>query len=723
MANTTLLGSIRKKFWLIITVIGVSLLAFVVDPQSISNFSLVSKDVLGKVNGEKILVSEYNELLDQASSNQQFQNMPKNMLASRVWDQLVQQKIIENKFNNLGLEVTEEMVNKYISKDPQIAQNPEFQGQNGKFSMEKLEAFINTKSEEAKKGDPQAIQQVKSWNQTKNNLKQSLMSNTYFGLISSGLLSNQSEVDFVKKELQKNATAKYVKLPYSEHTNKAGKISDEEIETYINANAKQFKVKENRDLGYVLFASEPSQKDLQTTLQQMSSFTSGKIETDKVTGITDTIQAFGSVKNDSLYVMTHSEQPYSPNYFYEEQLPAELQSFAKSASVGSVNSPIRIQNFYILSKLQDKKGIIDSIEVSHILIGHAETTQKINKRSKAEAKALAEDALAKIKATPLKFYELLALTDDKGSIQSGGKYVVRYGDNQFVPEFISFANNNSVGTINVIETAFGYHIIKVDRKSNAKTGYKLANIVKNIQLSSETSSKIYKQASTLIQNTKAKSLSEFANQARKNKYKYFTANGIEYFGAINNLNTDKDQEIIKWAFDKKRDLGETSMFTTANGDYIITYLAGINEEGVETVKKARERVEPILRNQKIAKALQEEINKISNKDLTSIATKYKKQVVSTNTMLASSFFEGVNEPKVIGELFALKNNQTSKPIEGKEGVYIVQLHSIKSNAQLPMDNEQITIQLNTLNKRNVDTLFKDIKDESDITDRRQKILQ
>ena len=723
MSNTTVLGSIRSKIWLILVVIGISLLAFIFDPQTISNFSLVSRDVVGKVNGEKILVSDFNDMLDQVSNNPQFQGMPRNMLAIRIWDEMVQQKVIEEKFKNLGLEVTDAAVTKYISQDPQVAQNPEFQDQSGKFSMARLEAWINTKTEEAKKGNTQAVQQIRVWEMTQKNIKKSLITNGYLKLVSVGLMSNDAEVAFIKKQLVKKAKANYVKLPYSEFVKKAGKISDDEIQEYIEKNPKQFEVKENRDLGYVLFAAEPSKKDMDVSLNEINSYITGKISTDAKTGITDTIQAFGSVKNDSLYVVTYSEQPYTNNYFVEGQLPPELQNFAKSASVGSVSQPIKIQNIFILSKLEDKRNIVDSTEVSHILIGHSETAQKINKRSRAEALSMAENLLGQIKSNPMKFYESLSLSDDKGSIQTGGKYVVIRGQNQFVPEFINFAENNSVGTIDIVESQFGFHIMKVDKKSAPKMGYKLANIVKTIQLSPETTSSLYKKATTLIQKTKGKSLSEFANYSRRNGFKYFTSDGIEYFGTLNNLNSDKDQEIIKWAFDKKRELGETNMFTTSNGDYIVTYLSGINEEGLESVKKARNKVEPILRNQKIAKAIEEEISKMGNKTLSAVAQKYGKSIKSTEVLLAGNVVDGVNEPKVVGSIFALKTNQTSKLIDGNEGVYLVQQQSLITDSSFPIDDNQIKIQLDYMNRNNLQTIMKDIKDQSDILDNRKNVLQ
>ncbi|MFA9290858.1 MAG: SurA N-terminal domain-containing protein, partial [Solirubrobacteraceae bacterium] len=388
LPRKTILESIRQKVWLIIVVIALSLLALVIDPSSLTNFSFQSKDILGKVNGTKISVNQFNEMLEVVSKNPQYQNFSKSILSNQAWEQLVQKTILQDKFENIGLEITDGLLYKYIAQDPQMQNNPEFSDGKGKFSLIKFESWLKEKQELAKTGNEEALQQVNNWNQTKKNLTDNLITNQYVGLISSGLTVNKNEVDFLKNDLQKKATINYVKIPYQEHLNKVGKITDEEIEEYIKQNKKQFKVKENRDLSYVFLQSEPTVSDVSMALQTMNGFLNGKIEKINSTGIIDTIQSFSSVKNDSLYVMTHSEQPFTSVYFSENQLPIELQSFVKSGGIGSISTAIKIQNAFVLSKIIDKRAITDSIEVSHILIGHSETAQKINSRSKAEASKL-----------------------------------------------------------------------------------------------------------------------------------------------------------------------------------------------------------------------------------------------------------------------------------------------------------------------------------------------
>ena len=46
------------------------------------------------------------------------------------------------------------------------------------------------------------------------------------------------------------------------------------------------------------------------------------------------------------------------------------------------------------------------------------------------------------------------------------------------------------------------------------------------------------------------------------------------------LGTDKDEEVLAWAFNDERSKGDSNIFTTGNGDYIVAYLNGKQEAGI-----------------------------------------------------------------------------------------------------------------------------------------------
>jgi peptidyl-prolyl cis-trans isomerase D len=68
------------------------------------------------------------------------------------------------------------------------------------------------------------------------------------------------------------------------------------------------------------------------------------------------------------------------------------------------------------------------------------------------------------------------------------------------------------------------------------------------------------------------------------------------------LNTDKDADIIAWAFDKKRNKGDTDIFTVeGTGDRIVAYFVGKQEEGLADPETVRDQIEPIVKNKFLLK--------------------------------------------------------------------------------------------------------------------------
>ena len=115
-----------------------------------------------------------------------------------------------------------------------------------------------------------------------------------------------------------------------------------------------------------------------------------------------------------------------------------------------------------------------------------------------------------------------------------------------------------------VETQFGYHIINIEDKKSGSMGYKVANLVKAIKPSDKTENEVYTKATKFIQQVQGKSFNDFANLAKKNNYNFSNPKEIGRFqGQLPGLGTDKDEEVIAWAFNKKRNKGDTCLLYTS----------------------------------------------------------------------------------------------------------------------------------------------------------------
>jgi peptidyl-prolyl cis-trans isomerase D len=138
----------------------------------------------------------------------------------------------------------------------------------------------------------------------------------------------------------------------------------------------------------------------------------------------------------------------------------------------------------------------------------------------------------------------------------------------------------------------------------------------------------------------------------------------ESFGALGN-----QRNIVRWAFEKGTKSGGVKRFEVANLGHVIAKVKKINEEGLMTAEVARPSVEPILINKKKAALLKA---KMSGSSLEVIAKSAGSaiQLATAITMENPSLATG-QEPKVVGNAFALTANKISAPIEGNTGVYVL----------------------------------------------------
>ena len=140
-----------------------------------------------------------------------------------------------------------------------------------------------------------------------------------------------------------------------------------------------------------------------------------------------------------------------------------------NAAVGTIWGPYKEQNFYVVSKLVGKKPS-DSTLARHILISYkGNQAAGEAKRTKEEAKKLADSIGAIVKADGSKFSQFVNLSSDVNSAAQGGTLGWSVSSNpQFVPEFQKFVDNSPVGATGVVETQFGYHIINIQDKKARK---------------------------------------------------------------------------------------------------------------------------------------------------------------------------------------------------------------------------------------------------------------
>lgn len=156
------------------------------------------------------------------------------------------------------------------------------------------------------------------------------------------------------------------------------------------------------------------------------------------------------------------------------QIHDQLVKGAGEFTVGEDGSLQQIETLRLV-KLTDKEtrektdSTPEQVQASHILIAYqgAERAAEDITRTQEEAKAEADRLLGEIRSNPDRFEDLAREFSDDSSGEQGGDLGL-FGKGQMTPAFEEAAFALEVGQVSeVVETDFGYHIIKLTDKKEA----------------------------------------------------------------------------------------------------------------------------------------------------------------------------------------------------------------------------------------------------------------
>ncbi|MCP2037429.1 peptidylprolyl isomerase [Chryseobacterium sp. HSC-36S06] len=706
------LGEIRNRPWLLMGIIAVAMLAFVVNPDSLEKLFGAKPGVYGKVNGDEITKEDFDDQLFMLQQQAQQQGQPATGLEEQAWQMVVQSKLIKQQFDKMGLTLTDDMFYNQLQFDPMFAQNPENFDAKGNFKVQEIKKQIE---ELQNSGN---VEMYNNWLKTKKAIEYRMMARQLFANVSTGITVSKKEAEEMMKQRDQIADIDFVKVDYAAYAQKNPvKVTTKDLADYIKKHPILFKRDASRNIGLVYFPAAASPQDEAVTQAEINKlFSQG-------TDMSDGKENFQNTTNDSMFVSLNSDLPYNPTYFSAEQLPASIKDKVAGAAVGTTFGPYKEQNFYVVSKILDKKPS-DSTLSRHILVSYKGNQAGANEtRTKEEAKKLADSIGAVLKATPAKFTEFLKYSSDPGSAGQGGSVGWTTPATPFVPEYLSFLANNGKGATGVVETQFGYHIINIEDKKSGAMTYKVANLVKAVKPSDKTESEVYTKATKFIQQVQGKSFNDFANVAKKNNYQFFNPKEVGRFqGQLPGLGTDKDQEIIAWAFNKKRNKGDADIFTVdGTGDRIVAYLNGIQDPGTADPEAVRDQIEPIIKNKILAKQISDKITAAKATSLDQVAKLFGTSKQAAQVNMLSPQIAGAMEPKVAGAAFGVAKGKVSNPVEGMTGVYVVVKKSETINKQ-PGDIKQVTQALASQNSQQFgQALLKSLQDNADIEDFRIEV--
>ncbi len=657
----SVINKIRERSGLAVGVIAVSLILFIVGGDLLGGRSLLfggNQQEVGEIAGQSIDYPEFNAKVDElrAQFEQQTGRAPAEQdlvqLREQAWNQLLFEIAYQKEFDKLGLKVSpEELVDMVQGNNISPAVRQAFTNpQTGVFDKSTIINYLKG----LKNLPPQ---QQAAWANFEQNLSSDRLREKYEGLMRLSVFATTVEAQKEYQAQNSKADLKFLFVPYYTINDTTVKVTDSQLQDYLNKHKDEFPGANTRSIQYVTFSVAPSKEDSATLYNQIKSLARG----------------LGAATNDSTFAQQNSDVRV-PLYLTAGEMPEQLRASIPTFSPGGIYGPFREGNTYFIYKYGGtKKDTSFTARASHILIRPTAQTDS----AKADARRRAEGILQQIQGGAS--FEALAQTNSAdGSAQNGGDLGYFKNNGQMVKPFESaIFGATSAGLIpRIVETDFGYHIIKVTQpKTNVL--YRVAAIGKSITPSQTTRDEALRKADQFASDVRTKEA--FDAKVKEDK-SIVVATADRIPENASNINALADaRSVVRWAFDDKTDVNSVSEPFEIGDQYVIAVLTNKTNKDDVKVDDYRAELTAKVRNELKGEQI---ISKLGNASgtLEAIAQKYGAGALVENVEdvnLATGFLRSAGvDPVALGKAFGLKPGKRSKPFAGDAGVLIVETTNV-----------------------------------------------
>ncbi|WP_417130100.1 peptidylprolyl isomerase [Phocaeicola sp.] len=668
------LQKIRSKGPLLVIVIGLALFAFIAgDAWKVLQPHQGKQDV-GEVNGEVLSAQDYQKMVDELSEVIKLTNGLNsltedqlNNVKDQVWQSYVNNKLIAEQAEKLGLKVTDAEIQGIIDQGthPLLMQTPFRNPQTGMFDKDMLKKFlIDYANLNASQMPAQYVEYYQKmgafWQFVEKTLAQSTLAEKYQNLVAKSLISNPVAAEDAFNSRTEQNDLLLAGIPYSSINDSTVQVSDSEIKDRYNEKKEQFKqLVETRDIRYIDVKVVPSDADRKAVEKEVTEYSNQ---------LASTTADFGTFVRSTGSSVNYSDVPVSKSVF-----PADVASRLDSTNVNEVYGPYYNQtdDSFNAFKLLAKVSSPDSIQFRQIQV-YADTEEKTKTLADSIYNALKGGAdfaaVAKIYGQTGEATWVNAQSWEGSELDADNSKFINTLLNQPVNELA----NLNMGQANLI--------LQVMNKKSIQTKYKVAVVKREVEFSKETYNAAYNKFSQFVaQNTTIDSMVKNAEESGYTLMPRTDLSSAEhYVGGVRST-----REALKWIFAAKP--GEVSpLYECGENDHLmVVALDKIHEAGYRDINSVAEMLRAEIRRDKKAEKIMEEMKKYN-----SIAqVKGMKDAVSDSvkhvTFSAPAYISVTRSSEPVIGAVAAKTaaNKVSAPIKGNGGVYMIQVYAKEKGSE------------------------------------------
>jgi peptidyl-prolyl cis-trans isomerase D len=681
----SIIQQIREKAaWLVFGLIALSLVGFLLMDAFVGRSRLFGNrsTVVGVVDGQNIEYTAYEQQITAQEEQYKQQGYPVNEamqenIRDNVWHQMVEDAILNENYQALGLQVSDKELqdmlvgNNAIPDIKKAFTDPK----TGIFDASAAAAQINQirniyKAGPKKNGDNRQYEAARRFEEESvPQIIHMRLREKYMALLANSTYVPKWMIEKSNADNSQLASISFVNTPYFSIPDSAAKVSDAEIQDYLDQHKDKFQQEDSRSIAYVTFDAGPSAADSAKLRQQMNQL--GK-EFEKTTDV----QAF--------LARVGSDQPFFDGFLGKARIQVPNKDSIFALPKGGVFGPYLDGGSYVDAKLVDVKTLPDSVHARHILVATVDpqSGQPIVEDSVAKKKI---DSIANLLEHGANWDSVaLKLSDDQGSKEKGGD-LGYFTSDRMVKDFADFCFSGKKGEKKVVKSQFGYHFIEILDQKSFEPAYKIAYLSRKIEVSPETDQAASGLASQFAGESRNAQAFD-ANAEKQHLQKQFAPDIAPAAFSIPGLGINR--QLVRWAYDAE--LGNVSEPFPIADKYVVAMLTEINKEGTMSVAKARAQIEPILRNRKKADQIMKKEG--SPASLDAAATAAGQTIQHADSVLFAAGFNRLfgQEPRVVGSAFnkQLVGKPVSPAIAGNGGVFFIKVENVSAMSNPNADPQQ-----------------------------------
>lgn len=631
------LQSIRNHGKLLLIIMGIALLAFILGDflTSGSTFFNSSNQTVAEVEDEEIGVNEYYAAVEQLTEAYKIETQSTDLdedtrfaLRDRAWQMLIMDKTLSQQAEKIGLSVTTDELSELCmgaNPHPIIAQSRTFADENGQYNQSRMVNFINSLNQEAE--SPEQLEYLeltkKVWAYWENAVRLTRLQEKYTSLLNNLITANPIDAKFAFNASKDTVDVQYVQVPYFAIADATVKFTDGELQELYEQKKELYKQKPNRSIEYVSFPLVPSTADLQKVENTLKSV--------------ENLFKTGNEEEVTSIVRTHSDPDvqYEGTDYSVETIPAEYKEFAFGENtVKDACTEITLnEDVYSIARIMDcGYSKPDSVKLVAVANSDEETDQEV------------------------------------GWVSISDPY---WPKNILEPAFNGQVGDEFTASIGTNEQKF-----RIEDMSVATPKVKIAIIKHTVIASSQTYTDLYNQAKQfVVANKTAEQLNKSALAQNLTATPAFALE--ENTHKVHDLKNSRD--IIKWAFSATK--GQVSDVYDCGDQLVVAALTEVNDGEYRSLESVKPELTLELTNKKKAEHI---ISKLKTANtLTKAAELFETDIQTAEGIVLSSDHFGAagNEPAVVGKALTLAANQTSAPIVGNNGVYLISVGEKKASTK------------------------------------------